>query len=71
MLVLTRRVGEKVVIGGDILVEVVAIQGHQIRLGITAPSTVAVDREEVWQRRTHLTETPLEPEKVREKLHLG
>jgi carbon storage regulator len=55
MLVLTRRIGETVVIDGDIRVTVVAVQGGRIRLGIAAPSGVIVDREEVHERRTEET----------------
>jgi len=51
MLVLTRRVGEEIVIDGNIRVMVVAIKGDKIRLGICAPSTVSVDRKEVHDRR--------------------
>ena len=51
MLMLTRRAGEKIIIGGTICVTVVAIQGRQVRLGITAPASVLVDRSEVHERR--------------------
>jgi carbon storage regulator len=51
MLVLTRKPGEKVVIGGGIELTVVAVQGDRVRLGVAAPPAVAVDRWEVWQRR--------------------
>jgi carbon storage regulator len=51
MLVLTRKPGEKVMIGGGIELTVVAVQGDRVRLGVAAPPTVAVDRWEVWQRR--------------------
>ncbi len=51
MLVLTRRIGEEVVIGNNIRVRVVAVQGNKIRLGVVAPSSVAVDRREVHERR--------------------
>jgi len=47
MLVLTRRNGEEIVIAGDIRVTVVAVKGNRVRLGITAPSSVAVAREEL------------------------
>ncbi len=50
MLVLSRKVGEKIVIDGDICVTVVAIQGNRVRIGITAPVSTRVDREEVHQR---------------------
>lgn len=51
MLVLTRRSGEEIVIDADIRVKVVAVQGNKVRLGITAPPQVAVDRLEVFLRR--------------------
>ncbi len=51
MLVLTRRVGEEIVIDGNIRVTVVAIKGDRVRLGISAPDFVRVDRQEVHERR--------------------
>jgi carbon storage regulator len=51
MLVLTRKLGEEIVIGDTIRVKVVAVQGDRVRLGIEAPRSVAVDRLEVHQRR--------------------
>jgi carbon storage regulator len=50
MLVLTRRIGEQIVIDGVITVAVVAIRGDKPRLGITAPPCVRVDRSEVHDR---------------------
>ncbi|MEQ1679395.1 MAG: carbon storage regulator CsrA [Nitrospira sp.] len=50
MLVLTRRRGEGVTIGPDIRVIILGVKGGQVRLGIEAPSTVAVHREEVYAR---------------------
>ena len=55
MLVLTRRVDETIVINGDIHVTVVAIRGDQVRLGITAPPSVRVDRQEIHERRNDPT----------------
>ncbi len=50
MLILTRRVGETLMIGDSINVTVLGVKGNQIRLGITAPRDVTVHREEVFQR---------------------
>jgi carbon storage regulator len=51
MLVLTRRIGEEIVIAGNIHVTVIALQGNKVRLGIQAPESVRVDRGEVDARR--------------------
>jgi carbon storage regulator len=51
MLVLTRRVGEVIVIDDDIRITVVSVRGDRVRLGITAPEFVQVDREEIHERR--------------------
>ena len=51
MLVLTRKVGEEIIIGDDIHVKVVAVQGDRVRLGIEAPRSIPVDRLEVHRRR--------------------
>jgi carbon storage regulator len=59
MLVLTRRLGEKVVIDGDIEVMVVGVQGDKVRLGIIAPPCVQVDRQEVHQRRMEFDVPPV------------
>lgn len=48
MLILTRRPGERVVIGEDILVTVMGVSGHTVRLGIAAPEGVPIYREEIW-----------------------
>ena len=48
MLVLTRRVGEKVVIGNEVIIEVVSISGEGVRLGITAPRETSVHRFEIF-----------------------
>ena len=50
MLVLTRRVGEKIIIGDNVTVSVLGVKGHQVRIGIEAPHDVKVNREEIHQR---------------------
>jgi carbon storage regulator len=50
MLVLTRRVGEAVRVGEDILVTIVSLKGKEIRIGISAPKDLAVHREEIYER---------------------
>lgn len=50
MLLLTRRVGETIEIGNDIKITVTGIKGNQVRIGITAPPSVAVHREEIAER---------------------
>lgn len=48
MLILTRRPGERVVIGDNILVTVMGVSGHTVRLGIEAPEGISIYREEIW-----------------------
>lgn len=50
MLILTRRVGETVMIGDDVSVTVLGVKGNQIRVGVNAPRHVAVHREEIFER---------------------
>ena len=50
MLILTRRVGETVMIGADVTVTVLGVKGNQVRVGINAPKNVAVHREEIFER---------------------
>ena len=50
MLILTRRVGETLMVGDDITVTVLGVKGNQVRLGVNAPRDVAVHREEIYNR---------------------
>jgi carbon storage regulator len=50
MLILTRRVGETLMIGDDVSVTVLGVKGNQVRLGINAPKNVSVHREEIYKR---------------------
>lgn len=50
MLILTRRVGETLMVGDDVTVTVLGVKGNQVRIGVNAPKNVAVHREEIYDR---------------------
>ena len=58
MLILTRRVGETIVIGDNIFVTVLGVKGNQVRIGVNAPAELSVDREEIYERKQVEKRTP-------------
>lgn len=50
MLIVTRRIGERIMIGSDVTVTVLGVKGNQVRVGIEAPKSVPVHREEIFER---------------------
>ncbi|HEY4127348.1 MAG TPA: carbon storage regulator CsrA [Gammaproteobacteria bacterium] len=62
MLILTRRVGETLMIGDEVTVTVLGVKGNQVRLGVNAPRTVAVHREEIYERIRREQDSGLPPQ---------
>ena len=50
MLILTRRIGETLMVGDDVTITVLGVKGNQVRIGVNAPKDVAVHREEIYDR---------------------
>ena len=60
MLILTRKVGESVLIGDDISITVLSVRGNQVKLGVEAPKEVSVHREEIYQRIKQMKDEQLD-----------
>lgn len=61
MLILTRRVGENVIVGDDIVISVIEVRGDAVRIGIQAPRALSVHREEVWLELRRANELAASP----------
>lgn len=71
MLILTRRVGETVMIGDDIAITVLGVKGNQVRVGVNAPKEVSVHREEIYERIKREEQTGISSRRVSSNEEVG
>jgi carbon storage regulator CsrA len=71
MLVLTRKIGDEIIIGGNIRVKIVSVKGDRIRIGIDAPTEVTVNRAEIQERKNVSRKTPVPAAVCEESVDLG
>lgn len=64
MLILTRRVGETLMVGDEVTVTVLGVKGNQVRIGVNAPKEVAVHREEIYKRIQQELNGEVEPQPI-------
>jgi carbon storage regulator len=64
VLIITRRPGEKIMLGDDVVIEVIEVSGSSVRIGIAAPKSVPVYREEIWRsvKEEHASAAATDPE---------
>ena len=64
MLIITRRPGEKIMLGDDVVIEVIEVSGSNVRVGIAAPRSLPVYREEIWRsvKEEHASAAATDPE---------
>jgi carbon storage regulator len=65
LLIITRRPGEKIMVGDDVVLEVIEVSGSSVRVGISAPRSIAVYREEIWRavKEENATAAAAEPDR--------
>ena len=73
MLIITRRPGEKIMLGDDIVVEVMEIVGNSVRIGVQAPQSVPVYREEIWEavKEENRAAAQVSPDSLPDACHAG
>jgi carbon storage regulator len=71
VLIITRRPGEKIIVGDDVVIEVIEVSGSSVRVGIQAPKSIPVYREEIWQsvKQENAAAAAADPEQFPSETH--